>query len=62
VASESLQRRANEFLDRASRSERYARETKDELIREQFMGSARKWRELARTAQEFVARGYQEFD
>ncbi len=58
MSSTTLQRRSQEFLERAQRSEQYARETSDDYARKEFLVSARKWRELAQTAQEYIGRGY----
>ena len=58
MSSNALQRRSEEFLERAQRSEQYARETSDDYVRREFLASAQKWRELAQTAQEYIGRGY----
>ncbi len=56
AVSDIMQRRIDEFLQRAEQCEQDAAATGDELVREQFLITAKQWRALADDAKAIDAR------
>jgi hypothetical protein len=54
--SAALLEKIGEFLRRAQLCEQYARETSDELMRQQFLTTAEGWRKLAAEAERMASR------